>query len=327
MSYALLQVLLHLTSAHAADKIGNGGGIWICWTATGEIEAATQVDLYEAVAQYDRVPVPPVHQDPLQIADDVTASIRARFPDYATTWIRELENVKARRHAYGGELKEINDSHYIGFPNRNACHGKPWDYVQFANYDDVQEIIQIRSDLWDSPKIAALDKAALLWHEAIYRWMRDEFGDDTSTRARQIVGILFSGLDAARARQALDTVLKPAPPTDPNAPTFVCLTRNGINNRYFLDYGPNELAAKNQTVKTCRDADPQYSFHCDEQGVRCESFTNQRPKFTCAVRNGISNQTYTEMGRSPLEAEGKARRACSDANFGLAVHCAEPVCN
>jgi hypothetical protein len=63
-------------SAHAGDKVLNGGGIWICETAELQVTNAALVDFYEAENEFKWTLIQPKAQDPQQIADDVIATVR-----------------------------------------------------------------------------------------------------------------------------------------------------------------------------------------------------------------------------------------------------------
>jgi hypothetical protein len=313
----LLSLWISGTPALAApDRIGNGGGLWACYAQSGDLQTAALVDFYEAENEFSWTLVNPSQQDPMLAVDEVDASLKTRFPDYISDWDRALGTVKSRFHLLNGELKVIEDSLWRSKPLPSLCR-TGWQYLQFANYNDDLAIVQVRKDLWESPVVSTRDKAGLIWHEVIYRWMRDQFGDTNSVRARQIVGILFSNMGDDDAHKALAAVLKQGQgdPDKPGDPVFVCMIQNEISHRWYLDYGKSELAAHNQTLTTCQLGDANWSFHCDEEQERCDSFTSQKQSFTCSIMNAVSHKVFTETGRSALEAEAKARRSCGEAEY------------
>jgi hypothetical protein len=113
----------------------------------------------------------------------------------------------------------------------------------------------------------------------------------------------------------------------PGEPVFVCLIKNTLSSRFYLDYGPSELAARNQTLTTCQRTEGNLAFHCARNETRCDSFTSPKQSFTCAISNTLTDLVFTETGRSPLEAEAKARRACSDAEHPFHCEQEEVQCN
>jgi hypothetical protein len=315
--------------AHAApDRIGNGGGLWGCENPDGTLQSAVLVDFYEATDEFHWTLASPTRTDPFQIVDEVGASILEKFPDYYPRWNGILTYVKSVLNISGGELKVIDDSLYRKSPPRSLCRSG-WKYEQFANFNDKIGEVLVQQDYWNSPAVANLDKAGLIWHEVIYRWMREEFNEQDSVRARQIVGVLFSTMPADQARAKFQEILKQGEidPT-PTNPVFVCYLRNTFTLQYFLDYGVNDLLAKSNALRTCQQASGSQMYGCQIDQEKCDSFTSMRPAFTCSLSNRVSNKVFTETGRSHLEAEGKALRACAGDQPNLAVHCEEePVCN
>lgn len=309
---ALLLSLLVTLPSFAGDKVGNGGGLWAC-SPNGEVQASVLVDFYELENETRWRLFRPSRADAFGIVDEVMDRARAAFPDYASRWAAVMQETKSRIIFTNSELKEIDDSLWRVKPLDSLCRSG-WKYLQFANYNDTLKKVLIRKDLWDSGAVSPFDKAGLVWHEAVYRWMREQYGDKDSVRARQITGILFADLPVAEARRALEDVLKQGPNDPvPGKPVFVCLVPNPHTSRWFYEYGDNELAARNSSIRKCKLADEGNAFFCEARNVGCESFTSLEQKFTCAVDNRHMNKTFTETGRSRLEAEAKARAACGEA--------------
>ncbi|HWU42740.1 MAG TPA: hypothetical protein VN132_04850 [Bdellovibrio sp.] len=307
----LISILLSALTASAGDKIGNGGGAWTC-TENSQIKQAYLVDLYEGVTQFDLHLIEPSSQDPMEIVEQINSTLSSRIPQYAARWSAILADVKTRLHFVNAELEVIDDSLYLMRP-LGSCSTR-WEYTQFANYTNYNDVL-IRQDLWQSNALSALDKAGLIWHEVIYRWMREDFKDQNSVRARFIVGVLFSNLPAEIAQKKVAEKLKDSPP--PPQSQWICLVRNDYTNKFFYDYGANQLLAKGQTIKACQKED--FAIHCNEYNMQCDQILPNLPNVTCAVRNDYTAKVFTETGRSRLEAEAKARKACSDAEGE--VHC------
>jgi formylglycine-generating enzyme required for sulfatase activity len=108
-------------------------------------------------------------------------------------------------------LEVINDSLYRLKPNANQCAGgvlvtDPNDgesmipYEQVVNYKNDGNIL-LESDLFN--KLSETAKAALVFHEAIYKYRRDTAGDTNSIATRRIVGLIFSTLSTDDLKKAL----------------------------------------------------------------------------------------------------------------------------
>jgi hypothetical protein len=78
---------------------------------------------------------------------------------------------------------------------------------QVANYT-IDGRLLISSFLWNHPLFTAVDKAALVVHEVVYKHARKNHGNTTSDRARETVGILFSDLSIQALRTKLTGILR-----------------------------------------------------------------------------------------------------------------------
>lgn len=301
-------VLLFAPAVRAGDKIGNGGGLWVC-APDHEPKTAALVDFYEAETEFGLHLISPAEADPLALVDAVGALVAAKLPDYSVRWTPILSEVRAKIRFVNAELVVIDDALFRIRPWASLCRSG-WEYWQFANYTSYREVL-IRQDLWLSNAVSTRDKAGLIWHEAIYRWMRDEFGDKDSVRARQIVGLLFSDLEAGALRSALEKILSPDE-ASPNHPVWVCLLRNEVSGKFYYDLGPNELMTRGLVSDDCQRHETSLAYHCLRSQIRCDSFTSMQPRFVCAEQNSFNNRVFTEQGRSQIEAEAKARKACTD---------------
>jgi hypothetical protein len=80
-------------------------------------------------------------------------------------------------------LSPIDDYHSIVLP-------KYCKIMQLARYE-INEIISVDGDIWDN--LNNTNRAALLVHEALYRYLRG-IGETTSDNTRLAVGKAFSGI-------------------------------------------------------------------------------------------------------------------------------------
>jgi hypothetical protein len=326
MKTLLLSLLLTSLSAtpgaFGADKINNAGGIWICENNDLDITSSVLVDFYEAENEFKWTLIQPTQTDPWKIAEDLSAGLPARFPQQASAWASAFNEVRTRFDYILGELEAPNDSKFRAKPLPSLCRtGGGWHYRQFANWDDRSNHGIIRKDYWESPRISSLDKAGLLWHEAIYRWLRVAYGDNDSVRAREIVGVLFAennadfSQDKARARVA--EILGRKPPVDPTDPAgaWVCAIQHQQSNLWHVGYGADRSAARTKAVESCRESGDFMGFSCLHpwSDVECGQLGGEE-KFSCMVpyRRG-EEQKFTATGRSLLEARVKALKACGEA--------------
>lgn len=302
----------------AGDKINNGGGLWVCHQ-NQEIQQAFLIDLFEAK---EEMGLQIVNRDGevFQIVEQIEKNLIQNLPDYGIKWSDILKDTRSKIRYVNTELVLIDDALYRIRPLRSTC-AAGWEYTQFANYTNMNYVL-IRQDLWESPRVSSLDKAALIWHEVIYRWMRQEFQDTNSIRARQIVGLLFSDLSAQDLRKSIQKILTPSLEPNPEKPIWVCRVENTYSSQIFLDYGLNQLAALSKSMRNCQEADSDFSVHCSQQAAQCDSFISNTPRYTCSVEFALTYKMYTETGRSRIEAEGKALLACLNANPAQeAIHC------
>lgn len=334
-SLILITTLLSSAIAFGGDKVGNGGGLWACLSPNQTLLKGMLVDLYEADIEFGLTPIVTSEANPANIVKERETYVARVLPQYARPWIRSLTEVQSKIRLVNAELENVDDALFRMRPLPSTCSGT-WNYVQFANFTHLGQVL-IRQDLWNSPVIGSLDKAALIWHEAIYSWLRKTAGDKDSVRARQIVGLLFAQLDPKDLAIEIETVLRqsgdqpqpPAPPVPAPVPPralWVCEIKNTVTWLWHSAYGESSLEAETQTKSTC--ANGPEGYHCAQHTMRCDSFMENAPHSkTCTIKNNFDGQDYLGKGRSLVEAEFKARQACQNA-FGDPVHCVEfSTCN
>jgi hypothetical protein len=313
-------VLLSGVAGQAGDKVGNGGGLWTC-SVNGNLMASHLVDLYEAKEELGLDPVITVEADPMKIVQERSDFVRLNLPEYSPTWNKVLSETRGKIRFVNSDLIVVEDALYRLKPAAMTCP-EPWAYTQFANYTNLDQVL-VRADLWQSLQVSSLHKAALIWHEVIYRWLRDTEKDQDSVRARQIVGILFSTLSPGEMSAAILKILNqgdpvPAPPPPAPVPVpiqWMCMVENKHISMVYAGYGMTRLEAETLTSQTCQNAGQQ-GFFCSTQ-VNCQELTDIFPVHSCRTENKHIGKAYLGTGRSRLEAEYKAREACqqSDQRF------------
>lgn len=315
MSQVIIFTVTLFTSLQlwAGDKIGNGGGLWTC-SQNHSLQIGVLVDLYEAQEEFGLNLISSFENDPMRIVQERSDFARLNLPEYSAHWNQLLAESAKKIRLVNSELIIIDDALFRIKPSPASCQNG-WTYTQFANYTNMDQIL-IRQDLWNSPAVQTTHKAALIWHEVIYKWLRDKYNDKDSTRTRQIVGYLFSTTSPAEIRLRINQILAAhtqppppgpvPPPTQPNM--WMCMTSNRQNSTFFADYGFSKLEAQSKTDQKCKMAAD--GFFCEDRGTTCEEITQPHNKFTCQIGNRHISQIYFGSGRTRLEAEFKARDAC-----------------
>lgn len=311
-------VLVSGFTAQAGDKVGNGGGLWTC-SVNGSLMVSHLVDLYEAKEELGLDPLISFETDPMRIVQERSDFIRLHLPEYSLVWNKILVETVGKIRFVNSDLVVVEDTLYRLKPAAITCP-EAWEYTQFANYTNLDQVL-IRADLWQSLQVSALHKAALIWHEVIYKWLRENKADKDSVRARQIVGILFSNLGPADMNAAILRVLGqgdlvPPPPTPPTPPAppqpqWMCMVENSHISKFYAAYGMSRIEAETLTTQACQNG--QNGFFCNNQ-VKCEELIETQPVHACRVENSHISQSYLGTGRSRLEAEFKAREACQQTS-------------
>lgn len=310
-------ILLISQSLFAGDKVGNGGGLWTC-SFRQNLTQGMLVDLYEAEEEFSLELISSIETDPFKIVNERNNYIKINLPIFYNPWNQKLTESLNKIHFVNSELTIVEDALYRIKPLSSRC-SEGWSYTQFANYTNQDQIL-IRDDLWKNPIINPIHKAALVWHEVIYAWLRDQYHEKDSVRARQIVGLLFSKLPQNIMQEKMNVILNSIP-NQPDQPYWFCVIRNMYSFKYFANYGLNQMEASTKATQACNEG--QFSSHCDEYNIKCEQILNQNSKVTCQIKNYVINKSYFANGLIHLEAEFKVRDLCSHESDP--VHCDHPV--
>jgi hypothetical protein len=311
----LLAIILTTQFVQAGDKIGNGGGLWTC-TANQSLQLGMLVDLYEAEEEFSLPLISTNQVDPLQIVQDRDLYIKVTLPSYYYFWNKKLNESLQKIHYVNSELTIVDDALFRVKPLSTTC-AAGWVYTQFANFTNQDQIL-IRQDLWNSSAVAPLHKAALIWHEVIYSWLREQYQDTDSVRARQIVGLLFSTLPSQDILNRIEKIVSPLP-TNPNQSVWFCSIKNNNSFYYFGDYGQSQIEASSLVTQKCQSLPN--GFHCDERSLSCEEISKQSVQKICQLKNQQNNKTYLGKGRNLLEAEFKTREQCQTDTTTQPIFC------
>lgn len=310
-------LMLLSLAAKAGDRIGNGGGVWACQQPSGTIEKAELVDLFEAREELGWPMVAFPNTQPLEIVDEVRQQVLTDFPNYASSWNSALQTVLQNSHYINADLKFVDDGLFRVQPPRGTCPDGAWNYIQFANFTLLGHI-DISNDLWTSPVVAPVNKAALLWHEAIYYWLRTNYSDTNSVRARYIVGLLFSSLSATEKVAKLNALFSQAPPPAPHQ--WFCMLYSDGGNKPYAGYGSKLSEAQTNSLVLCQNNEKSASF-CRADAAQCEELTSSQDSWSCQTTNTMTSHTFTSRGRGELEAKYKTQTTCFAGSIGQEFFC------
>lgn len=302
---ATLTALIISFQASAGDKIGNGGGLWSCQKDETFL-GGMLVDLFEAREEfkYNVMPQPP-GMDPMQVANLILKKLESDFPALLTDLRPHWNEVLDKKIFVNAKIIEIPDSLKRIEPLPTYCPNGKWSYLQVANFKDNGQLL-IRKDIWESPNLLSLDKAALLWHEAVYRWLRMRDGDTTSSRARQIIGLLFSLESKERIERELQEILNGPLPTKTG---LICVLDNSYTRTPYAGYGETEMIAKANAKLACQNG--QMPQHCQSENMAdCQDLGNGMGRWSCTITNNYTRRLFKAEGRSELEGRFNAQIAC-----------------
>lgn len=203
----LLGAMLTSTVALAGTRVGNGGAGWLCRNhGTMTPRWLKLVDLFEADAEYGLQVLPMTESDPWRILEAKLEFIRLHVPRLALTVDRHYLEQAIHELPIGTELAIIHDGVIRVRPSPTTCIDGYLYYFQLANFTDDGRLL-LNGEMWNSPVFQSLDRGALLVHEIVYKSLRDHDGDKDSTRARAIVGLLFSNLEMTELNTRIEAIL------------------------------------------------------------------------------------------------------------------------
>lgn len=204
---------VHSLKAEAGTRVGNGGAGWLCRNnSDNEPRWLELVDLFEARMEF-ALEIPDVKmEDEWDVLDSKIELIKSNFPKLADKLTVDSSYLRMALRILPGSaaLSKISDGHVRIRPASNTCLEGNLTYTQLANFTNDDRLL-VDGGLWRSPVFSVRDKGALLTHELIYKSLRDQDGDLTSSRARTIVGYLFSGLPIETKVVLVDYVLEMKP--------------------------------------------------------------------------------------------------------------------
>lgn len=189
-----ITLLVSSLSYAGAGVDGGGGKSVVCRDDSGQIVSAEVLDIYEGRVQYG-LSLPATNDTiKVQMEDAINniASGRSQMFKESVLQMANFVNLRKRILPNGTALQDINDSHHVVVP-------KDCKVEQLANFTKQNQIL-IDGEIWN--KLNNTNKAALIVHEALYKWFRN-YGATDSIRARKFVAYGFMGTKAVDIEEGI----------------------------------------------------------------------------------------------------------------------------
>ncbi|MGZ3749436.1 MAG: hypothetical protein ACXVCD_19020 [Pseudobdellovibrionaceae bacterium] len=338
----------NLSIAQASpDRIGNGGGVWVCEDSHHTVYDIMFMAVFEARREY-QLNLPEVQHAPLDTVQLQKKWIE-KFLNDPHNIIKHIEYVEKNITWIDDVINLIPDGANKISPHPSTCKQGDWNAVQLVNFTDDFRIL-VRRELFDSPFMSNLEKAAVYLHEGIYSYLRTEFSDTNSVRARAIVGFLLSNLPDNEKLVRIQKVLKQVVDNPEPQPTtsWMCGIKPDTYTALYVYEAPSADKAREGALNACIKGEnpmehipglpgfPQFpggdfgpQSKCKENKIYCEAITSSKKSKNCTLTTIFGNKTYTGTGRSQLEAQKEAISLCL-ATEGDEHRCYDPsqiVCN
>lgn len=204
-----LAIICQSAIAHGGGVIiGNGGGSWVCRETSGTIRWSKLVDLFEATGEFSLV-LNHYSGSTHEVVEQVKSRIAAASPSFFNAlapYIQDLNDLKSNPPAvtYITNIEQtIDDSFYRIKPAPSLCAGGTVAYEQVVNYKN-DGFILVQSEIFSS--FDSNVQAALILHEAIYKYRREVRLDTDSVATRRMVGLIFSTVSSDDLKKELDAL-------------------------------------------------------------------------------------------------------------------------
>lgn len=197
--------------AQAGNGASGGGKGVVCRDPQKKIRSAELLDLWEA-GEIHGLHVKPAKGSVNQMVDralrnlsqsmdlDLTAEFDSKLHTGADA-VYEILSLEAEpflnapppessikvKRLHGVTMPLTNDSFEVAVPENCPVE----QIVTYVDYNLFSGTIVINQDIYD--KLDDLNKAALIVHEALYKFLRNQFDESNSLRVRRSVGLTFSG--------------------------------------------------------------------------------------------------------------------------------------
>lgn len=205
---SLLSSMINTNMARAGVKIGNGGGAWVCRELSGSIRWSKLVDLFEATDEFD-LSLKQYPGSTKEVVDQIQNRLAQSDRDLSNAIapvLHDLDYLKSNPPSLTYTthlLQTIDDSLYRIKPSPADCVAGTVAYEQVVNYKN-DGLILVDSEIFNS--FDSNVQAALILHEAIYKYRRDVAHDTDSVATRRMVGLIFSTLPASSLKTELEAL-------------------------------------------------------------------------------------------------------------------------
>jgi hypothetical protein len=124
--------------------------------------------------------------------------------------------------------------------------------------------------------------------------------------------------------------IAPSPPANPVEIVAACMITDSTYSRTFLGIAKNKIDAEYNARNACQASLSSTNLCGKSAALKCDD--NSKPTdahgFICMVTDSAYSKNFRGIGRTPVEAEAKAKQACQNsagpANCGtVAARCAE----
>lgn len=211
----LLSLVIFSKFLFAQDRVGNGGGTWVCRDKSRNIVWVEFQDLFEAREEFRLTLRENLGKD----EEGFSRPIAARFADifkpifgnsfvsdvlssYANiNYLKESEKVVLTNEL----LSSTGDSLHRISPQGFQCPNGTIALEQFINFKFDGSLL-VQQEIYQASSVR--DRVAASFHEAIYEVLRKEYKENNSVKTRRIVGLLFSTLEKKEVVIELEKIHK-----------------------------------------------------------------------------------------------------------------------
>jgi hypothetical protein len=211
---SFLIVLLSASTIFAAPRVNSGGGGWVCrkidngevlWVKAADL---TKVEFIQPGKLVEK------EGDQWDLLAEQRAYIKRVLPKLDAILEKYPLNIRERLRPVPDALNFVPDAELRYKPPVSSCPEGVVSFVQLADTNMDGQVIY-SSRVWGLPQFSNFQKAAILLHEEIYYALRQSFGDESSYRTRQIMGLVYAGMKDDPLRGGIDEVFKAKPRSRP----------------------------------------------------------------------------------------------------------------
>ena len=329
--FIALILSLSAIAAVAGDRIGNGGGVWACEGPQKEIYDYMFMDVFEARREY-QLTLPELQVSATQFLKTQKAWILTSLPQ-GQKIVQHIEYVEKNITWIDDIINSIPDAANKISPHPSTCKQGEWKAVQLVNFTDDFRVL-VRREIFESPLLTDLERVAVYVHEGVYSYLRSEYSDSNSVRARAIVAVVLSDLKSEDKTARILKVLNQTPAIDPPTPpaSWMCGLKPQRFSPLYVGEGLTEAKAKETTLQICKKGEsataglpgvpdiPGFpnpgpddfgpARECRVEKILCEPILSQEKKITCEMPDFFDRRKFIGKGRTTLEAQSETMKQC-----------------